>query len=670
MLFRPSQLISAPTDPDSGPANQRRLVLLLYAFVLPPFTLLLLLASDPSLRVPAVTAVLTLCIGAAAMLVVDRDPGPRSWIFPVGVAPTLSCGIAFLATHGYALGFMAVMGAPLAWAAVIFTGPAVVTAWVTGVVSCFVVTTVERGWMVGAGNAALYAIIQGLVAWVVNGQTLRRELSFLRALRLDLNDIELVLHPDGRILQANDRAAQAYQYSRDELLTMSIRDLRKADPDVARAQMARLTDHGALVFQAEHFRKDGSLLPVEVSARLVIVDGVTVVHSLVRDITERKRVLDALTLERERLTLATRAAGVGIWDMDFEATRLHWDDQMCRLYGIEPAQFLGTEADWLSRIHPDDRHRTIDEVYGVVASGSDYDSEFRIVRPDGEVRHMRSMARVWRTSSGQPTRIVGTNWDITAQVQAAGRFAALAEQAEAANRAKSEFLANMSHEIRTPLHAVLGLLELLLDSELGDEEKQFVQMAQASGRQLRDLLDDILDLTKIEAGRLALDSVDFDLVTLLDDLARGFAVSAAQKGLTLTVTTDADVPRVLRGDPRRLRQVLVNLVGNAVKFTERGSITVRATLTSRDDAHAQVRFSVTDTGIGIPHDKVSLLFGKFNQVSGSITRKYGGTGLGLAISKEFVALMGGTIGVSSDEGHGSEFWFTVRLPVAGSGVPD
>ena len=130
------------------------------------------------------------------------------------------------------------------------------------------------------------------------------------------------------------------------------------------------------------------------------------------------------------------------------------------------------------------------------------------------------------------------------------------------------------------------------------------------------------------------------------------------------------MPRVLRGDPRRLRQVLVNLVGNAVKFTERGSITVRATLTSRDDAHAQVRFSVTDTGIGIPHDKVSLLFGKFNQVSGSITRKYGGTGLGLAISQEFVALMGGTIGVSSDEGHGSEFWFTVRLPVAGSGVPD
>ena len=670
MHFRPSSLISAPTDPDSSPANQRRLVLLLYSFVLPPFTLLLLWASDEALRLPAVASVLALCIGAAAFLIVDRHPGPRSWIFPVGVAPTLSCGIAFAATHGEALGFLAVLGAPLAWAAVLFTGPAVVTAWITGVVSCYVVTTLQYDWMVGAGNAALYAIIQGLVAWVVNGQTLRRELSFLRALRLDLNDIELVLHPDGRILQANDRAAQAYQYSRDELLTMTIRDLRKSDPGVAQAQMASLTDHGALVFQAEHFRKDGTTLPVEVSARLVIVEGVTVVHSLVRDITERKRVLDQLTLERERLTLATRAAGVGIWDMDFEATRLHWDDQMCRLYGIDPAQFLGTEADWLSRIHPDDRRRTADEVYAVVTSGSDYDTEFRIVRPDGEVRHMRSMARVWRTASGTPTRIVGTNWDITAQVQATTRFAALASQAETANRAKSEFLANMSHEIRTPLHAVLGLLELLLDSELGAEEKQFVQMAQASGRQLRDLLDDILDLTKIEAGRLALDSVDFDLVTLLEDLARGFAVTAAQKGLTLTVAPDPDAPRVLRGDPRRLRQVLVNLVGNAVKFTERGSVTVRASLVGRDDTHAQVRFEVCDTGIGIPSDKVGLLFGKFNQVSGSITRKYGGTGLGLAISKEFVGLMGGTIGVSSEEGHGSEFWFVVRLPVAGHTAPD
>ena len=285
----------------------------------------------------------------------------------------------------------------------------------------------------------------------------------------------------------------------------------------------------------------------------------------------------------------------------------------------------------------------------------------RTITPSGEVRWLLTSKIPYRDRNGNIVGVLGISRDITAIQEAEEALQKAKEEAEAANRAKSEFLANMSHEIRTPMNGIIGLTELALDTPLAPEQREYLEMVKASADALLAVINDILDFSKIEARKLELERVDFSLRDLLGDTMKALGLRAQQKGLELACHIPADVPDGLVGDPGRLRQVIINLVGNAIKFTEQGEVIVQVARESETDGEVTLRFVVRDTGIGIPPDKQSLIFQAFSQVESGMTRKYGGTGLGLAISSRLVAMMGGRMGVQSEPGLGSTFRFTARF---------
>jgi PAS domain S-box-containing protein len=393
------------------------------------------------------------------------------------------------------------------------------------------------------------------------------------------------------------------------------------------------------------------------------------------NITERKQNEARLLEVTDRLTLAARAGGVGIWEYDVMQNELIWDDQMYRLYGCGEEALRSVWETWLKKVHPEDLERTTDEISAALMGKKDFDTEFRVVWPDGSIHHIRALAVTKMGSDGLANRMIGTNWDITAQKRAADellesnrhladetlRAGKLAAEAAKANAAKSEFLANMSHEIRTPMNGIIGITNLLLDTDLDPGQREHAQIVLGCGENLLSLVNQILDFSKIEAGKVELEALDFNLRDFLDEFVVTAHLEAHKKGLNLTCACDPTAPARLRGDRNRLRQILTNLVGNAIKFTAQGEVAIRVRLIEETEFDVLLRFSVRDTGIGIPADKKGQLFSKFSQVDSSTTRLYGGTGLGLAISKELAALMGGEMDCLSEAGKGSEFWFTAHF---------
>jgi len=450
--------------------------------------------------------------------------------------------------------------------------------------------------------------------------------------------------------------------------------------ECVRAFSRSLQDHTHYEMEARVRRADGEWRWMASFAEpRFSSDGAFLGHvGLSLDITERKRSEELVKESADRLALATRAGAVGIWDLDVVNSRLLWDEQMCRLYGLDPRVSVDAYERWLVGIHPEDRERGDREIELALDGEKDFDTEFRVLWPDGSVHSIRALATVQRDASGRPLRLIGTNWDITAQKEAAQELKQTNRQLEEAtikanemaavaaraNVAKSSFLANMSHEIRTPMNGVIGMIQLLLETDLTREQEQYATVAQNSGRMLLALIDDILDLSKIEAGKISLEKLNFNLPRTVNEVAEILRMQAAGKGLELAVSVAEEIPELLAGDALRLRQVLTNLTANAIKFTERGTVELAAALQGREGKKVSVRFSVTDTGIGIRPDQAEKLFAPFVQADSSMTRRFGGTGLGLAICKQLAEMMGGEIGLESREGEGSTFWFTAVFELA------
>jgi PAS domain S-box-containing protein len=383
---------------------------------------------------------------------------------------------------------------------------------------------------------------------------------------------------------------------------------------------------------------------------------------LERETAGRRRAEEALRESEERFRGTFENAAVGIAHIDAESRCLRANRKMCELLGYPDAELVGKTVPELT--YSDDLAHNL-SLFGALMRGElpTFAMEKRFFQEDGSIISTYLTVSLQRDAAGEPAYAIAMVQDISELKRMEDELRQAKETAEAANRAKDEFLANVSHEIRTPMNAILGMTELALDTPLADDQRGYLRTVMSAADNLLGILNDLLDFAKIEAGRLELDTGNFSLRSALGDALRTLAIRADEKGLELLSRVQPEVPDALVGDASRLRQVLLNLVGNAIKFTEQGEVVVRVEVDGELEHGGAVglQFAVTDTGIGIPADRQAAIFRAFEQEDTSTTRKYGGTGLGLTIAARLAGLMGGAVSVESQPGRGSTFTFTTRF---------
>jgi PAS domain S-box-containing protein len=489
----------------------------------------------------------------------------------------------------------------------------------------------------------------------------RRDEALLRMLKHDSK--MSVTDATGHFIEVNDNFCHLSGYSREELLGQPHSMLnsgihsREFWGDMWRRVGAGHSWRNEVCNRA----KDGSLYWMDSTiAPIPGADGSPLEYIMIfREITARKRVEAQLQEASDRFYIAADSAGIGIWDFDASGDTINWDDRMYRIYGLPAGSGREPYSTWVERLHEDDRDRLLGEIRLALTGEKEYDTDFRIVRPDGEMRYLKATARTFRPKDGGAARMIGVNIDLTerrrAEIALLEMSSRTTQLAEDANRAKSQFLANMSHEIRTPMNAVIGLSYLLAETPLDAAQRELLGKIQVSSKSLLAILNDVLDLTKIEAGELIVESTVFSPYSLLRGICDVIAIQAQAKGIDFNVEMADDLPIAVQGDATRLGQILTNLLVNAVKFTDRGGVTLRVTQLLETPGGTTLRFLVRDTGIGISPAAQAHLFAPFSQADASITRRYGGTGLGLSIVKSLAELMGGEICMQSTPGVGSAF---------------
>ncbi|MEW5688054.1 MAG: response regulator [Pseudomonadota bacterium] len=406
---------------------------------------------------------------------------------------------------------------------------------------------------------------------------------------------------------------------------------------------------------------------IRLATRRLIAEAVAATESTQNVLDQLQAALDrseaaerATARSEERLRLAMRMADMHVWEIDYRTRELIKAGAEDTFF-TEPKTFDELAADLYCTVADVDRQRVKDEWREHVRTGQPFTPEYRVARKDDREVWVELAMEVVTEADGSPRRVVGALHNITERKATERQLLLAKEEAEAANRTKSQFLANMSHEIRTPMNGVIGMNELLLRTELSPDQRRYADAVRTSADALLDIINDILDLSKLEAGKVDLECIDFSLAGLVEDVVELLAPKAAEKGLEIAGHVDAGARGAFAGDPTRLRQILLNLTSNAVKFTSEGHVALNVRSSPAPDGRARLRIEVQDTGIGLSEAQKGKLFRNFQQADGSTTRKYGGTGLGLSISRQLVELMGGRIGVSDAPGGGSVFWFEVDL---------
>jgi PAS domain S-box-containing protein len=379
------------------------------------------------------------------------------------------------------------------------------------------------------------------------------------------------------------------------------------------------------------------------------------------DITERKQVEQALRSSEEMFRQLTENIREVFWIMPPELDEIPYvSPAFEQVWGRTRESLYKNPFSWVESIHPDDRDRAQALLLRQI-QGEPVLREYRIRTPEGQEKWIRDRAFAIRDQTEQMVRLVGIAEEITEQKRYEAELIHAREAADVANHAKSEFLANMSHEIRTPMNGIIGMTELTLDTELDSTQREYLNSVKYSAESLMTVINDILDFSKIEAGKLGLDPVPFNVRDCVGQAMKALSVRAHEKKLELACSVPPDMAEVLIGDPIRLRQVILNLAGNAIKFTEQGEIVLQVQIESSDSNGMALHFTIRDTGIGIPLETQKLIFQPFAQADTTTTRKYGGTGLGLSISVRLIEMMGGQIWVESEPGKGSTFHFTARF---------
>ncbi len=550
--------------------------------------------------------------------------------------------------------------------------------------SLIIVDISSRSMML-AGRSAELVLATDVTLRECNAERLRLSEENLSITLQSIGDAVIATDAEGRITRMNATAERLTGWQLADAAGHTLSDIfwivdaetripspSPADRALASGKVVALSNHTTLLARdGQEFQIADSAAPIRNAEGAIV--GVVLVFS---DVTEQYRVRNALTTSANLLERTGEIAKIGGWELDLQTRAPYWTQQTFRIHGLDPLN-PPTFRHWLDTYPPAAQATVRTAIDAAIFNGTAFDLELHITNAKFEPIWVR-MQGFAEQEGGKTVKLLGAIQDITEQRLAAEELhqhrhhleelvatrtvelRAAQRLAESANHAKSAFLTNMSHEIRTPLNAIIGLSYLLRRTGATPAQSDRLQKIDTAGRHLLSIINDVLDLSKIEAGRLQLEDTDFHLATVLDNVASILAESARAKGLRIVVDEDS-VPLWLRGDVTRLRQALLNYAGNAVKFTEAGHIELRAKLLEEGDGELLVRFEVVDTGVGITAEQMSRLFEAFEQADVSTTRKYGGTGLGLTITRRLAQLMGGEVGAESAVGSGSRFWFTAKL---------